>query len=79
MNTWEFDSHLEITNQGQSRLVQVWGRNSAQWEDTKEWLFTEDTPGKENPPKPVQGCLSTTPGHWTSTESFKKHFPNFGR
>jgi ankyrin repeat protein len=32
--------------------------------------MTENTPGRENPPK--VGC-----GHWTSTESFKQAFPRF--
>lgn len=69
---WEFDSHLEITFQGKSRLVQIWSCPSPDWGDTRAWTKTENTPGKENPPKPGQG-------YWTSTEAFKKQFTNFIR
>lgn len=69
---WEFDSHMIISHRGEERQVQVWSRPSGQWSDTRDWTFTEDTPGKENPP-PV-GC-----GHYTSTENFKKAYPQFNR
>lgn len=72
VSEWEFDSHLDVTNKGQARLKQVWARPSRQWDDTREWTLTEDTPGKENPP--ADGC-----GHWASTYSFKKAFPHFER
>lgn len=69
---WEFDSHLEITCKGKARLVQVWSKPSMLWGDTRDWAITEDSAGRENPPK--AGC-----GHWASTDAFKKAFPNFNR
>jgi hypothetical protein len=68
---WEFDSHLDITARGKARRMQVWGRDSAQFANTKEWAITEDI-GTENPPK-------AGVGYWTSTDSFKKAFPHFNR
>ena len=70
--SWDFDSHLFIRVPGHSRLMQVWSRPSREWDDTRDWVLTEDTPGKENPPK-------TGYRYYTSTESFKKSYPYFER
>jgi hypothetical protein len=70
---WEYDSNMDITYRGETRSVQVWSRISRQWPDTRAWTFTEDVRGKENSPKNLN-C-----GHYTSTESFAKQFPNFNR
>jgi hypothetical protein len=72
--TWEFDSHLEIIpTSGRKRLVQVWSRPSVTSPYTREWVVTEDTPGKENPPSMLGRIVST------STYAFRKLYPNFNR
>lgn len=70
---WEFDSHLTVSSSGRKREVQVWSRPAEpQFGNTRAWTITEDTPGKENPPRP--SC-----GYWTNTDAFKKDFPHFNR
>lgn len=64
--TWEFDSLLET----RGRILQVWSRPSAQWDDTREWTLMPNTPGRENPP--YRGI-----GHYTNTEAFRRAYPEF--
>lgn len=79
MNAWEFDSHLDVTSSGKTRLMQVWSRESTKFPNERDWVVTENKPGIENPPKLVGRNGYGDIGHWTSLEAFKKQFPHFNR